>query len=298
MLITPCFSSLGCPDATIEQLCAIATRPENRLEGSPACVEIRSLEGTADYPARLAESPHALRHAAAAVKEAGVEVRLIGSSFHLTGHTSANFATTLLGAGRVADALGARYVRVFGGGSGGKPMTDEQIRHSAALYCEAVRYYESEGVAAEIIVETHGSFVTSELVQQMCDEAGQAIPLLWDTHHTWKIGGEDPVETFDVLLPLIRHMHGKDSVALPADVLSSNPYRYVYPGEGEFPIAELFSAMAEATQDAGTASAIPTVAFSLEWELMWHRELPPLEPALQSWLRVLQPYMQATAAAS
>jgi sugar phosphate isomerase/epimerase len=169
-------------------------------------------------------------------------------------------------------------------------MMVKEIHHSAALYCEAVRYFESEGVSAEIIVETHGSFVTSALVQQMCDSAGQGIPLLWDTHHTWKIGGESPTETYEVIAPLVRHIHGKDSVTLPSETTTAHPYRYAIPGKGEYPFAELFATLAD-TDDTLPDNKGELTALSLEWELMWHRDLPPLDPALRAWMQILKQHI-------
>ncbi|PTY00746.1 hypothetical protein DB346_14095 [Verrucomicrobia bacterium LW23] len=284
MLFQPCFSSLGCPDIGIEELCAIAVNPDHRIPGAAPCIEIRSLEGTADYPGKLAESPEALRHAVAKTKAAGIEVRLVGSSLHLSQNTSADLAA-LLKCGRVADAFGARYVRVFGGGSAEpKGMSPKEIAHAASLYIEAVRYFESEGINAEIVVETHGRLVTADLVLQLCDQAAQPVPLLWDTHHTWKIGGESLTSTYTAIAPLVRHMHGKDS---RVDPQHKKGYRYMFAGEGEFPFAELFALL----QDTPPEAEEITPALSLEWELMWNRDLPPLEPALSAWMRKLAPHL-------
>ncbi|MCU0794167.1 MAG: sugar phosphate isomerase/epimerase, partial [Opitutaceae bacterium] len=93
---------------------------------------------------------------------------------------------------------------------------------------------------------------------------------LWDTHHTWKKGGEDPVATWRAVRHRTVHLHVKDSVSVPS---SRHPFTYVTPGEGEFPMGPLIAEL----------RAYPhTPPLSLEWERLWHPYLPPLDTALEA----------------
>ena len=68
--------------------------------------------------------------------------------------------------------------------------------------------------------------------------------------------------------PAVVHVHVKDSISVPS---AKHPFTYVLPGDGDFPIRPLLTAL-EADRFAGPVS--------LEWEKVWHPYLPPLEHAL------------------
>ena len=85
------------------------------------------------------------------------------------------------------------------------------------------------------MVETHDALCTTAALRQFLTLApGTAI--LWDAHHTWRKGGEDPLATWQALKPHIVHIHIKDSISRPS---ARHPFTYVPPGDGEFPIAPL-----------------------------------------------------------
>ena len=92
--------------------------------------------------------------------------------------------------------------------------------------------------------------------------------ILWDAHHTWKKGGEDPLVTWRAIRASVVHVHVKDSVSVPS---ARHPFTYVLPGAGEFPMAPLRAEL----RAAGFAGPV-----SLEWERLWHPYLPSLDAAL------------------
>lgn len=95
------------------------------------------------------------------------------------------------------------------------------------------------------------------------------VHLLWDTHHTWKKGGEDPISTWQKIGSHVVHAHVKDSVSIPTE---KYPFTYVLPGAGEFPMATLRAKLAEEFSGA----------ISLEWEKLWYPDLAPLDVVLAS----------------
>lgn len=236
-------------------------------------VEIRSLENETDYPACLAADRNKLESAKKTFDSHQIGIALIASSFNLTQHGPRDIAA-LIDSCRVADFLSAPYVRIFGGGSPTEHMSLGLLKQAALLYKAAVTRCREAGIAAMLIVETHGGLITSKLALQLCHEAGEAVPFLWDTHHTWKLGGESPTTTYSKIGSLVRHFHCKDSRSIPS---SYGDYAYVLPGHGNFPFTELFTLL--------RGELLPG-CLSLEWEKRWHAELPALDLALKDWTKV------------
>ncbi|HKB89376.1 MAG TPA: TIM barrel protein, partial [Opitutaceae bacterium] len=125
------------------------------------------------------------------------------------------------------------------------------------------------GWKTDLILETHDAFCDTRTVLELFDAAGAPMPLIWDSHHTWKLGKEPLMATWSALRDSVKHVHYKDSISQPS---ARHPYTYVLPGDGEFPSQELFSLLSR----EGFAGPI-----SLEWEKQWHPELPDLSLALE-----------------
>jgi sugar phosphate isomerase/epimerase len=195
---------------------------------------------------------------------AKIEVRLaaLGTSFRLVGAGPLDRDALIDFAGW-AEALGVKWLRVFDGGK----LADAAELAAAS---EAVRWWREErarrGWKTDIMVETHDSLFTAEAMGRAV-EAMPGLAILWDSHHTWKKGGEDPLYTWSRMRAHVVHVHLKDSISVPS---SRHPYTYVLPGTGEFPAAALVPVLRE--QFEGVVS--------LEWEKLWHPSLPPLEDAL------------------
>jgi sugar phosphate isomerase/epimerase len=159
---------------------------------------------------------------------------------------------------------------VFDGGRNGD--ASELSEMAATLHWWREITQERHG-RTQLMVETHDSLYTAEAIERFLEIApGTAI--LWDSHHTWKLGREDPLVTWNQLSGQIVHIHVKDSVSRPS---GRHPYTYVPPGEGEFPASALLAALER--DFSGT--------LSFEWERYWHPELPSLESALHVGVRNL-----------
>jgi sugar phosphate isomerase/epimerase len=259
MSLARCFSTLGCPNISLDDAAAIAQR--HHLAG----IEIRALGGTVDLPgyfARHFESPTALaRHG----RERGIRITALNTSLRLIGATAAERAQ-LLAVAPWAEALGVRRLRVFDGGRTGD---DSEIAKAG----ETIRWWreqrKAQGWAVDLMVETHDSLFTVAALQRFLSATPEA-KLLWDSHHTWKRGAEAPDVTWRALRQHICHVHVKDSISQPSE---RHPFTYVLPGTGEFPMAVLRRALLE-DNFAGPVS--------LEWEKLWHPYLPEIEVALES----------------
>lgn len=252
------FSSLGWPEAALDEVLALAAR--HRV----TAVELRSLGGTVDLPAYFARrhgSPAALaeklRSSAAGIVALDTGLRLVDPA--------PGEREKLLNFLPWAEALGVRWLRVF---DGGKTADAAELARAAAAmdWWRAIR--RANAWRADLMIETHDSLFTAAAIQRFLEVApGTAI--LWDSHHTWKKGGEDPVATWNAIKPHVVHIHVKDSVSRPSE---SHPYTYVLPGEGEFPMAPLRAVL----------QAEYSGPLSLEWEKLWHPYLPSLDEALRT----------------
>lgn len=258
MPLLRCFSSLGCPELSLDETLALAAKHD-----IPA-VELRALGGTLDLPAQLAAQFGSPDRLGARLAESPVRVVAFNPSLRLVGPTDAD-RDQLIALAPWADAAGARWLRVFDGGT----LADAaEIAEAAAT----IRWWrglrERNGWRADVMVETHDSLFTAAAVERFL-AAAPGTAILWDSHHTWKKGGEDPLKTWRAIGRSVVHVHVKDSIGAPS---AKHPYTCVLPGAGEFPIRPLLEAL---RRDHFSGPV------SLEWERMWHPYLPPLDEALR-----------------
>lgn len=252
-----CFSTLGCPDATLDEALALA-----RGHGI-AGVELRTLGGTVDLAGHFAEKFGTPARLADHMRGEPVRIPALNASLKLIGGTEAERAQ-LMALAPWAGALGVRRLRVF---DGGKDASEGEFTEAADTLAWWRALRAAHGWQADLMVETHDSLLGAAAIGRF-RAACPGTAILWDAHHTWRKGGEDPVATWHAIRAGVVHVHVKDSVPVPS---ARHPFTYVLPGDGGFPMAPLRAAL-KAGAFAGPVS--------LEWEKQWHPYLPPLEDAL------------------
>lgn len=256
------FSSMGAPDLSFPELVKLAARQK--------CphLELRTLENTIEVPSVLDSrypDPAKARNVADAE---GVRVIVMKSSFSLTDAGDPERAA-LENFVRWADHLDAPFIRVFGGGKWEEPVTDAKWERAAKNLSWWTKSKREKGWKADVLIETHDAFSGSKECLDLFERTGTNLPILWDTHHTWKLAGENPRETWEKIGEHVRHVHIKDSISQPS---GRHPYTYVPIGEGEFPWQEIIAILTEANYQG---------VVSIEWEKLWHPYLEPLESALE-----------------
>jgi len=256
MAYTRTFSSLGCPELNLEEALALAHR--HGLTG----IELRSLSMTVDLPAVFESAYRTPERFAEAVRAQPVSILSLDTSLKLAGGKSGD-RDEFLKFLPWAEAAGVTRLRVFDGGHSGDAATHREMAETVAWWRE-IRA--RNGWQADIMIETHDALFTAESIHGFLVLA-PGTGILWDTHHTWKVGGEDPVKTWRAIHESVVHMHVKDSVSIPS---GKHPFSYRLPGDGEFPMAPLRQVIQ--SEYSGP--------LSLEWERMWHPDLAPLEEAL------------------
>jgi sugar phosphate isomerase/epimerase len=249
-------STLGCPDYSLEQVLELAQR--HRLDA----VEIRALANTVDVPAVLTAAYGTPARLGERMKSAPAPIVSLDTSLKLADNQAAD-RTAFLQFVPWAEACGVPWLRVFDGGKNADAATHRTMADTVAWW-RAER--KQHAWKTDIMIETHDALFTAASIHQFLALApGTAI--LWDSQHTWRNGGEEPLATWRAIKPHVVHVHVKDSVSKPS---ARHPFSYVLPGEGEFAMAPLRTVLA----------AEFTGCVSLEWEKLWHPYLAPLDDAL------------------
>jgi sugar phosphate isomerase/epimerase len=128
-----------------------------------------------------------------------------------------------------------------------------------------------------VVIESHGDFTDSPSLLELLQRADSpSVALLWDAHHTFVSGKEQPEDTVRQLGRYIRHTHLKDSV--PA----GNDRRYVLTGTGDVPVKRQIAALAKIGYRG---------FYSFEWEKRWHPEIEEPEVAFAQYARVAGQYL-------
>ena len=254
-------STLGCAELSLPGICSLLA------EFSLRKLEIRAIDGLTDLPQWAVDTGWTPSRATQLFNKHAIDFRVAGSSFKLVGNDEKS-RSEMLAFSAWADSWGARYVRAFGGGNWGQPLTELEYEQAA----QSVKWWrheqEQRGGHIELLLETHDAFSGSAACRELQARLDEPLGIIWDSHHTWRLGGESPHESWSRLGAWVRHVHVKDSIAKPS---ARHPYTYVLPGDGDVPLAEILGVLRERKFSG---------AVSLEWEKMWHPYLPPLREAL------------------
>ena len=251
------FSTLGCPDWTIEQVVEQASRHE--YDG----IELRLL-GPEILPADLPASKR--QRVRRLCQEAGLEIPCVA--------TSARFSAASADARADNERLALRYldlaadldsplVRVFGGVFPDGVPAEGVINYVAESLERVGR--RAEALGRTVLLETHDGFSAGATVAATLARVGSpAVGALWDVHHPYRMG-ESVERTLKLLRDRLRHVHIKDARRQGED------WRLLLLGEGELPVADALGALRAAGYDGW---------LSVEWEKKWHPELPGPEVAM------------------
>lgn len=255
------FSSLGCPELTLPETIELAlSKGLHRLE-------LRTLEDRVDLPAYFRETFGAPEQLRSYLDEKGVKVVALDASLKLVGNKPEDRAA-LLEFVEWAEALETPWLRVFDGGTFAPNLSPEDLQAAT----ETIAWWRGEkakgGWKTDIMAETHDCLTATTAIKTLQSNLEEPLAILWDTHHTWKKGGEDPAATWPEIRESVVHVHVKDSVSEPS---ARHPFTYVPLGDGEFKLEDTLKMLAAADFDG---------VVSIEWERKWHPYLDPMESAL------------------
>lgn len=256
------FSTLGCPDRTLQEVLELAT--SRGVDG----LELRAAPDAVVHIGLDEDERDAVRSACAA---AGVGVLTLASYLRVCDpgddRAFARDATEHL---RLAADVGAAYLRVFPGPDGSGADGDERAVRRLAELAPAAR-----DLDVRIGLETHDSHPRGADVAPILRALdarcpGHGVSVIWDALHPWR-AGEGPAETLRAIAPWLAYVQIKDADAGPGGALRAV-------GEGQLPLDRIAALLADR----------PDLWWSLEWEKLWHPELAELPQALDgalAWYR-------------
>ncbi|WP_309380416.1 sugar phosphate isomerase/epimerase family protein [Cerasicoccus frondis] len=268
-----CFSSMGCQELTLPEIAALAR------EHGVGQIELRAVGDQIDIPAHAAEARWLDERAEKLLGGNDVAIAGFNSSAKLS-QPFEEAAREITAFAPLLEHFGAVSLRVFDGALDASVGWDGVWRWLDAW--EALR--EANDWCFSLAIETHDSLLSPENIALLFSRGHQHIGLLWDSHHTWKKAGSDPLATWEFVRQWTTHIHVKDSISRAS---ARHPYTYVLPGEGEFPLMPLLDRLAR-DRFAGPVS--------LEWERLWHPYMPSLDAALDAMGKLLVDRRDSTCA--
>jgi sugar phosphate isomerase/epimerase len=256
------FSTLGCPDWDLARVLDAAV--ELGFEG----VEMRT---GADAQVKPGTTDAEAERVGRDFRSRGVEIFSLMSYARFALADAAKRAENVeqaLSTARTAAAMGARFVRVFGGRFPEGADPEAMIAAASEGVAELVERAKPLGV--EVVVETHDDWCPSARLARLL-EAAPGLGVVWDFANVLAQGADSLERSFDALAPRVGYCHVKDWVRR-----DDGSVRPVLPGEGEVDIARAV----ETLRRAGFAGYL-----SFEWEKRWHPDLAPPEEAFPAYLR-------------
>ncbi|MHC4247992.1 MAG: sugar phosphate isomerase/epimerase family protein [Planctomycetota bacterium] len=213
----------------------------------------------------------------ALISDSGLEVAGLSSSVRFVSQTGADLEK-MLDEGRryiaLAKELECGVVRVFGGGfdAAKKTVADARAEIVSGLK-ELAPAAREAGVV--IALETHDNWTSTDTMRPIFEELDSpAVAALWDVNHPFRFAGEPPETTWANIGPWVRYTHFKDSV-----VGEDGKYHYTLQGEGTLPMREIVDVLAGGGYDGW---------LTLEWEKMWHPELPEARVAFPAYVATMR----------
>jgi sugar phosphate isomerase/epimerase len=267
------FSTLGCPKWPWKQVL------EQAAKMGYAGIELRGIQMQMDLTklpeftgTRIAESRKDLAALDLKISDLGASARM-----H---EADPKVRAAQLNEGRrfvdLAHQLGVPYVRVFGD----KIPPGEPKSAVVARVIDGLRtlgeHARTSGVT--IIIESHGDFTDSPTLADLLKGAGMpSVALLWDAHHTFVAGKEQPAATFAKLGSYVRHTHLKDSRP------EGDGVRYVLTGSGTVPVRDTVAVLARGGYKG---------FYGFEWEKGWHPEIEEPEVAFPHFVEMMKKYLE------
>jgi sugar phosphate isomerase/epimerase len=271
------FSTLGCPAWDWMKILSFA-----QANGFQA-IELRGLLGSMDLPTCPQFASGQITQSKKEVADHGLKISDLGASSQMHVAEPSERAKQLADARRfidLASTLEVPYVRVFGNEIKG-PREEVLVRVADGLN-QLGEYAGPKGVT--VLIESHGDFVESPTLKEVLKlAASKHVALLWDAHHTFVGGHEQPEKTVAELGPWIRHTHLKDSVP------EGKGRKYVLTGTGDVPVERQVQALRKLQHDGHVGYA---GYYCFEWEKMWHPDLQEPEVAFPDYARVMTKYLK------
>jgi sugar phosphate isomerase/epimerase len=266
MTVKLSFSTLACPDWTMQQTISIASAAA--YDG----IELRFIENQDSLWKLPAFRGNGLTVTKRALSDHGLAICCVDTScrFHSPdANERARWGEEGERMAELAADLGAPGIRVFG-----DTIQTGADRASTRMWIAESVQQLADSIAAtgvEVWLETHGDFAgASETLAILAEADAAGIGVVWDPANCFLEFKEPPGKGAAILGASIRHMHIKDVLQ------NQNGWTPVLTGEGNFPLSEVRAALCQIDYNAFV---------SFEWEKKWHQEIPDASIALSHFAR-------------
>jgi sugar phosphate isomerase/epimerase len=264
------FSTLGCPDWSLEKITDFAV--QHNYKG----IELRGLQRELDLTkCKEFSSPQNRSATVSLMKEKGLRFVDLGSSANLHFADAAVRQKNIDEAKRfidLAQQINCNNVRVF-------PNIlpkNQDVNQTMDLIASGLLLLgdHAKGSNVSVLLETHGDLVKSDDVEKIMKAAEHKhVGLVWDVSNMWTITKESPAAVYKKLKKYIRHTHIKDAK------LVDGKLRYTLLGQGEVPIFEAIDLLSNGGYKG---------FYSFEWEKLWHPEIEEPEVAFADYVKVMK----------
>ena len=265
------FSTLGCPDWTLDK--AIAAAKSYGFGG----IELRGINRELDIrklPDFSAENSELLPKL---FKDAGIDLVSLDSSASFSYHETEKIKTNVEEAKDYiirASKIRAPLVRVFGGYIPEGRSLSDGIMQLANNLSQLGDFAQEMNVT--IALETHDSYLTGKVVAKVMEMTNhKAVGVVWDVSNCFWTG--EPIETSaELLAPYLQHVHIKDSI------WDGKEAKLTFIGEGDVPIYKALKILAKQGYNG---------YLSYEWEKVWQPDLPEPEEAFPQYIKKMKEYL-------
>ncbi len=266
------FSTLGCPGWDWKTILDQAS------QHGFAALELRGILSEMDLPKSPQFTGAKLTESLKDLDALGLKISDLGASSRLGEPDPAKRTAQIDEAKRFIDLahkLKSPYVRIFGG----KLLKDQTMEDATKRIIAGFKelHDHARGSKVTLLIESHDEFTTSESLLAILKGANLPTALLlWDAHHTFVAGKEQPADTYKQLGKFTRHTHLKDSRPEGKD------RRYVLTGTGEVPVKQTVKVLATNGYRG---------YYCFEWEKRWHLEIEAPEIAFPHYAKIMREYL-------
>lgn len=254
-----CFSTLGCFDRELERIVSLAN------EYGISALEIRGIGGVLDNTQISAFSEESADATVSLLASGNVTPIVLGTSCSF--HNPEKYERAIsegIASIKIAERLNIPNIRVFG---------DRMTEGSTERIISGISELCSASGRVNVLLEVHGDYNTLDTLMPVVNGLSELenFGIIWDIEHTHKTYGDGWEQFYSALRPYIKHVHIKD--------YSDDAGCLTLIGYGSVAIVPIVRGLIENGYDG---------YFSLEWEKKWHPELPDIEEALESFIKVMK----------
>ena len=264
------FSTLGCPDWTMDEIIDFAA-----LHGYDG-IEVRGIQREMDLT-KCAPFGSDQKIQETLKKMRDKKLRFVNLGSSATMHfANPDVRKKNMEEGKrfidLAQKLQCPYIRVFPNNFPKEQEKNATMDLIAQGLLELGDYAKTTDV--KVLMETHGDLVyVDEIVKVMQAAANPNVGLVWDASNMWTITKEAPTMVYEKIKNYIHHTHIKDAK------LVDDKIQYVFLGKGDVPIFEAIDALSKDGYKG---------YYSFEWEKLWHPEIADPALAIADYSKVMR----------